>query len=62
MLVPLGVLLVVRLVPLEEMEQHRAAAALAAERPVSRIAVVVIVALWLAAAAVAVAWLVRLRV
>ncbi|GAB7541934.1 hypothetical protein CS8_015970 [Cupriavidus sp. 8B] len=61
-LVPLGVLLVVRLIPAEVMEQHRAAAALAAERPVSRVAVVVIVALWLGAAATVVAWLARLRV
>ncbi|KJK20926.1 hypothetical protein UB46_29630 [Burkholderiaceae bacterium 16] len=61
-LVPLGVLLVVRMIPVEVMEEYRAAAALAAERPGSRIAVVVIVALWLAAAAVAVAWLARLRI
>ncbi|MGO4810388.1 DUF1275 domain-containing transporter [Cupriavidus sp. 2MCAB6] len=61
-LVPLGVLLVVRMIPLEVMEEHRAAAALAAERPGSRIAVAVIVALWLSAAAVAVAWLARLRI
>lgn len=61
-LVPLGVLMVVRMIPVEVMEEYRAAAALAAERPGSRIAVVVIVALWLAAAAVAVAWLARLRI
>ena len=61
-LVPLGVLLVVRMIPLEVMEEHRAAAALAAERPGSRIAVAVIVALWLSAAALAVAWLMRLRI
>jgi uncharacterized membrane protein YkvA (DUF1232 family) len=59
-LVPLGVLLVLRLIPVEVMEQHRAAAALAVQRPVSRVAVVVIVALWLAAAALA--WLARPRV
>ncbi|KDP87382.1 DUF1275 domain-containing transporter [Cupriavidus basilensis] len=61
-LVPLGVLLVVRMIPLEVMEEHRAAAALAAERPGSRVAVAVIVALWLSAAAAAVAWLMRLGI
>jgi uncharacterized membrane protein YkvA (DUF1232 family) len=52
-IVPLGILLIVRLVPKEIMDEHRAAAAAAAERPVSRIAAAVIVALWIAAAILA---------
>jgi uncharacterized membrane protein YkvA (DUF1232 family) len=52
-LVPLGILLVVRLIPREIMDEHRAAAAAAAERPVSRVAAAVIVALWIAAAILA---------
>ena len=37
-LVPLGILLAVRLVPAEIMTEHRATAAVAGDRPVSRIA------------------------
>ena len=54
-LVPLGVLLVVRMVPTEIMAEHRAAAAVA-PRPVSRAGAAVIVALWVCLAA-ATAWL-----
>jgi uncharacterized membrane protein YkvA (DUF1232 family) len=53
LILPLGVWLVLKLVPAELMEEHRAAAALMAERPVSRAAAVVILLLWLTAAAVA---------
>ncbi|MFC7395949.1 YkvA family protein [Chelatococcus sp. GCM10030263] len=63
-IVPMGILLVVRLIPEEVMDEHRAAAAAAAERPVSRVAAAVIVALWIAGAILAghflikfVAWL-----
>lgn len=45
-LVPLGILAVVKLVPNEIMAEHRAAAAQAAERPVSRLAAVVIALIW----------------
>lgn len=46
-IVPLGILLVVRLIPPELMAEHREAAAEAAERPVSRFAAGLIVALWI---------------
>ncbi len=46
-LVPLGILLAVRLIPPELMAQHRAHAASALERPVSRPAALAIAALWI---------------
>ena len=46
-IVPLGVLLVVRLIPLEVMEEHREAAAKATERPVSRLAAGAVIAVWI---------------
>jgi uncharacterized membrane protein YkvA (DUF1232 family) len=55
-LVPLGILAVVKLVPPEIMAEHRATAALAAERPVSRMAAVVITLIWAASFALS-AWL-----
>ena len=51
-LVPLGIWLVMRLVPATVLAQCRASAAAMAERPVSRGAAVLIVGLW----AVALAW------
>jgi uncharacterized membrane protein YkvA (DUF1232 family) len=45
-LVPLGVLLVIRLIPPEIMAEHRELAAAAQERPVSRRAAVVIACIW----------------
>lgn len=45
-IVPLGILAVVKLIPPHVMAEHRAAAALAAERPVSRIAGIVIALIW----------------
>jgi uncharacterized membrane protein YkvA (DUF1232 family) len=56
-LLPLGILLVVRLIPPEVLAEHRATAAAAARRPVSRRATVVVVCLW-AALAILIAWLV----
>src|SRR5262245_14909160 len=50
-LVPLGILAVVKLIPPEVWAESRAAAALAADRPVSRTAAIVIVAIWLASIA-----------
>ncbi|MBR1125097.1 DUF1232 domain-containing protein [Bradyrhizobium lablabi] len=50
-LVPAGIWLVVRLIPPDVMEEHRALAAAAAERPVSRTAAVAIVLVWAASAA-----------
>lgn len=51
-LVPLGILLVVRLIPPAIMAEHRAAAAAAQERPTSRAAAIVIVGVWVGAAAI----------
>lgn len=53
-IVPLGVALVIRLIPAEVMAEHRAVAAAAQDRPVSLVAGVVIIAVWIAAAALAV--------
>lgn len=50
-IVPLGILLVVRMIPEEIMAEHRASAAAAAERPVSRAGAAAIVAVWLLLAA-----------
>jgi len=60
-LVPLGVLLVVRMIPGDVMAEHRARAALLMERPASRAGAAAIVALWIAAVPlggwIAVRWL-----
>ena len=45
-IVPLGIMAVVKLVPAEIMAEHRATAALASQRPISRRAAVVVVAVW----------------
>ena len=45
-IVPLGILLAVRLVPAEVMDEHRRAAANAASRPVSRVAAALIALTW----------------
>lgn len=50
-ILPLGILLAVRLVPPEVMAELRAEADRRAARPTSRIAAIVIVALWLSAGA-----------
>ena len=55
-IVPLGILLVVRLIPPEIMAEHRKAAAAAQQHPVSRTAGVVIVVIW-AASAMVFGWL-----
>lgn len=47
-IVPLGILLVVKLIPPDIMAEHRALAAAAQERPASRTAAIVIVLIWLA--------------
>lgn len=56
-LVPLGILLVVRFIPPEIMAEHRDLAAAAQERPVSRTAAAMIVCIWTAAVVLA-GWLV----
>ena len=57
LLVPLGFLLVIRLLPPALLAEHRASAAAIIERPVSKRGMAVIIAIWLAAAALA-AWLI----
>src|SRR6187431_3784111 len=51
-IVPLGILAVVKLIPPEIMAEHRAAAAIASERPISRAGAVVIVLIWIALIAI----------
>jgi uncharacterized membrane protein YkvA (DUF1232 family) len=55
-LVPLGIVLVIRLIPAEIMAEHRATVAAAQARPVSRIAAVAIICIWVAALALS-GWL-----
>ena len=50
-IVPLGILAVVKLIPSNVMAEHRAAASLAAEMPVSRTAAFVITLIWAASIA-----------
>ena len=50
-LVPLGIWLLVKMVPAAVMAEHRAAAAAAAERPASAAGALIVILLWLAAAA-----------
>ena len=55
-IVPLGILIVVKLIPPEIIAEHRALAAAAQGRPVSHTAAIVIVVVWAASIVVA-AWL-----
>ncbi|WP_376967471.1 YkvA family protein (plasmid) [Azospirillum sp. A26] len=57
LIVPLGILLVVRLIPPELLAEHRAAAARRSAWPVSVAAAAVMVALWLAAGVLLWRWL-----
>lgn len=50
LIVPLGIMLVVRLIPPEVMKECRESAAQASERPVSRVAAGVIIVIWIACA------------
>jgi uncharacterized membrane protein YkvA (DUF1232 family) len=50
-LLPLGIVLVIRLIPPEIMAEHRELAAAAQERPVSRGAAIVIACFWAASVA-----------
>jgi uncharacterized membrane protein YkvA (DUF1232 family) len=59
-LLPLGILLVVRLTPAEVIEASREKARALASRPVSRAAAAVIVAVWVLAAVVLGVWVARL--
>jgi uncharacterized membrane protein YkvA (DUF1232 family) len=55
-LVPLGIVVVIRLIPPEVMAEHRDVAAAAQDRPVSQAAAIVVIGVWVGAAAVS-AWL-----
>ena len=55
-IVPLGIMAVVKLIPPDVMAKHRAAASVAAERPISRTAAAVIGCVWALSIALAV-WL-----
>jgi uncharacterized membrane protein YkvA (DUF1232 family) len=52
-ILPVGILLVVRMIPKDIMAEHRATAAAAARSPVSKIGAAAIVAVWVLAAVVA---------
>jgi uncharacterized membrane protein YkvA (DUF1232 family) len=51
-IVPLGIRLVIELIPEDVMDEYRRAASAAARRPASKAAAIVIVALWISGAAV----------
>jgi uncharacterized membrane protein YkvA (DUF1232 family) len=53
-ILPLGILAVVKLIPPEIMTEHRDAASVAVERPVSRAAAVVIACIWIASVGLAI--------
>jgi uncharacterized membrane protein YkvA (DUF1232 family) len=57
LIVPLGILAVIKLVPPELIAEHRKAAELAHDKPVSRSAAVVIVLIWMASIALT-GWLI----
>lgn len=59
-IVPLGSALIVRLIPVEVMAEHRAAAMAASDRPVSRTAAAVFVAIWILSAGFAALMVCRL--
>ena len=50
-IVPLGIWLVTALIPEDVMDEYRAIASAAAQRPVSKVAAMVIIALWISGAA-----------
>ena len=52
-IVPVGILMVVKLIPREIMTEHRAAATQALDRPISRIAAIVVVLCWVVGIALA---------
>lgn len=57
LIVPAGIVLVVRLIPAELMAEFRAEAAERMSRPTSRIGAIVIVSLWVAGLALVIWWL-----
>ncbi len=59
-LVPLGLLLVIRLIPPEVLAEHRLKAAAIADRPVSRAGAAAVTGVWILAALLLAVWLARL--
>ena len=57
LIVPLGILLVIRLIPADVLEEHRATAEGRADRPVSYVAAAFMIALWIVAAVALYRWL-----
>lgn len=55
-IVPLGIIAVLRMIPAEVMAEHRATASAASDRPVSKSAAAVILLIWLAALIAAGGW------
>jgi uncharacterized membrane protein YkvA (DUF1232 family) len=55
-LLPLAIMLAVRMVPAEVMAEHRATAAAAMSRPISRLGAVFILAVWVSVAAALTWW------
>jgi uncharacterized membrane protein YkvA (DUF1232 family) len=60
-IVPLGILLIVRLIPVGLMDEFRIEAARRTERPTSRAGAVIIAILWVAALALTACWLWKYR-
>ena len=59
-LVPLGLIVMLRLIPVEVLAEHRAAAAKISNRPMSYVGAAAVILVWLLALALAVYWLHRL--
>ena len=59
-LIPLGIVLAIRMIPGPILEECRARARMASARPVSRVAALAIVAVWIAAAALCGVWAYRI--
>ena len=57
LIVPLGIALVIRLIPADVLAEHRTLAAMAQQRPASRAAAIVIVMVWIASATLFLWWL-----
>jgi uncharacterized membrane protein YkvA (DUF1232 family) len=55
-LVPLGLLLVLRLIPADILAEHRVAASAIVERPVSRAGAAAVIVVWVLAAGLLVSW------
>lgn len=58
-LVPLGLVLVLHLIPADILAEHRAAASVPAERPVSRAGAFAVIAVWILAGLAFAIWLCR---